>query len=348
MLLRPLLALLLAGPRAAGAAATTARALEAKLLGQLRRSSLEHGLIERGDHVAVCVSGGKDSAAMLDLLLRLQRSLRHTCPFELSAVHVDQGQPGYDGAPLVAWLASLGVRHTVVSEDTYSVVLDKTAVGKAYCSMCSRLRRGILYSAAEGLGANKIALGHHADDAIETLLLNLLHQAKLAAMPARYHSEARGLGVIRPLIGCFEADIGAYAQAMGFPILPCTLCGTQPDAQRAKVKLLVSALEGLNPHARASMLGALGDVRPSHLLDAELRAASGLDARTGRVVHERARAMRGYRDSPLAVGADADGGAPPASHGGHVVRHADTAAADSAPPTTRTGSSGSSGSSIAV
>ena len=194
--------------------------------------------------------------------------------------------------PLEEWLEGLSCPYRIVSEDTYSIVVDKTAAGKAYCSMCSRLRRGILYSCAEEIGATKLCLGHHGDDASETLLLNMLHQGQMKGMPARYYSDARHKHVLRPLIFCEEADIAAFAAYEGFPILPCTLCGTQPDAQRAKMKLLLQTLDSVNQNARKNLLNAMGDVRPSHLLDRGLRAACGLDADTGSVVHERALGIR--------------------------------------------------------
>lgn len=265
----------------------------------LRHASLDYDMISTGDHLMVCVSGGKDSATMLWMLMTLQKKLRATVPFRLTAVHLDQKQPGYNGAPLEAWLGELGCEYRIVSEDTYSIVVDKTATGKGYCSMCSRLRRGILYSTAEEIGATKLCLGHHGDDAAETLMLNMLHQGQMKGMPARYYSDSRSKHVLRPLIYCEEADIAAFAEHKGFPILPCTLCGTQPDAQRAKVKLLLHTLASMNPHARKNLINAMGDVRPSHLLDRGLRAACGLDAQTGWVVDERARGVRGYEEDPL-------------------------------------------------
>ena len=230
----------------------TARRLEGKLMRQLRTASLDYGLVEDGDHILVAVSGGKDSATMLHLLLKLKHKLHHAgVRFNVTAVHLDQKQPGYDGKPLREWLQGLeqsdALPFRIVEEDTYTIVTDKTAPGKTYCTMCSRLRRGILYSVAHDLGCNKLALGHHADDSIETLLLNMIHQGQMKAMPARYFSTDRDMHVIRPLIYCEEDEIRTFAEAMDFPILPCNLCGSQPDAHRAKVKLLCSTLETLNP-----------------------------------------------------------------------------------------------------
>lgn len=282
--------------------------LEGKLMKLLRRCALDYHMIEPDDHIMVCVSGGKDSATLLHLLMLLQTKLQRLVAFKVTAVHLDQQQPGYDGAPLVKWLQAIGVDYRVVSEDTYSIVKEKTAPGKGYCSMCSRLRRGILYSCAEEIGATKLALGHHLDDAAETLFLNMIHQGQLKAMPARYYSEVRDTHVLRPLMYCQEGDIAAFAEAMAFPILPCTLCGTQPDAHRAKVKLLCGTLESLNPNAKKNVLNALSDVRPSHLLDKGLRAAAGLDPVTGAVAHPRARGMRGYVSDPVHVSPETQGG----------------------------------------
>ena len=281
------------------------RKLEGKLMKQLRQASLKYRMIEDGDHIMCAVSGGKDSATMLYLLLNLQKKLKSAgVNFEVTAVHLNQMQPGYDGKPLVSWLDSLVengslTQYKIITEDTYSIVLDKTAENKTYCSMCSRLRRGILYSIAHDIKANKIALGHHGDDAIETLLLNFIHAGQMKSMPARYYSSERDIHVIRPLIASLEEDIITFSQAKKFPILPCNLCGTQPDAQRAKVKLLVdSTLTMLNPNAKKNMINAMGDVRPSHLLDVGLREACGFDGATGEILEkERVQAIKGYEDA---------------------------------------------------
>ena len=273
--------------------------MEGRLMKVMRKAALDYSMIEPGDHLMVCVSGGKDSATLLWLLLKLQGKLQKVCPFEVTAVHLDQHQPGYDGTPLENWLKELGCAYRIVSEDTYSIVIDKTKAGKTYCSLCSRLRRGILYSFAEEIGATKLCLGHHGDDAAETLLLNMLHQGRMSAMPARYYSTARGHHVLRPLIYAQESDIARYAALEQFPILPCTLCGSQPDAERARVKMLLSTLESMNPNARKNLVNAMGDVRPSHLMDRGLRAACGLDSTTGTVVDERATTMHGYRNDPV-------------------------------------------------
>ncbi|KAL3800937.1 hypothetical protein ACHAWO_000070 [Cyclotella atomus] len=242
---------------------------------------------EPNDRIMVCVSGGKDSATLLHLLMQMQNRLASIgTPFDLVAVHLNQMQPGYDGRPLIDWLDKLGVEYQIVTEDTYSIVTDKTPENKAYCSLCSRLRRGILYSIAHELGCNKIALGHHGDDAMQTLLLNMIHGGSMKAIPARYFSSSRNVHILRPLITCTESDIAEFAKQMKFPILPCNLCGSQDDLHRGKAKLLVDAMESMNPNARRNVIKSLGNVRPSHLLDENLRDACGLDRVTGSVLDE--------------------------------------------------------------
>ncbi len=248
------------------------RELEGDLLRHVGRAIAEHGLIENGDRIMVAVSGGKDSYSLLILLRELQR--RAPVRFDLLAVHLDQGHPGYDGTPLRAWLDSNGFAHKILREDTYAIVTDKIPEGKTYCSLCSRLRRGILYRVSSELGCSKIALGHHRDDAIETLLLNLFFGGKLAAMPARLVSDDGRNVVIRPLIYCAEDTIARFATEHAFPILPCNLCGSQSQAQRRQMKTLLSRLEEQHPHVRQSMLAALGNVNPSHLLDRTLTGAA--------------------------------------------------------------------------
>lgn len=228
-------------------------------------------LLRPKDRVMVAMSGGKDSYTMLALLRKLERVL----PFDVSlvAVHLDQRQPGYDGAPLAEWLASSGVEHEIVHEDTYSEVIARTPEGGTYCRVCSRLRRGILYTTAERLGCTAIALGHHRDDALETFLMNLFFSGKMQAMPATYVTDDGRFRVIRPLIECDEKMIAAYASEMKFPILPCNLCGSQEGLQRERMKALLDELERANPNVRAVMANALGNIKPTHLLDADLLAA---------------------------------------------------------------------------
>eukprot|EP00521_Asterionellopsis_glacialis_P006478 CAMPEP_0195287796 /NCGR_PEP_ID=MMETSP0707-20130614/4717_1 /TAXON_ID=33640 /ORGANISM="Asterionellopsis glacialis, Strain CCMP134" /LENGTH=323 /DNA_ID=CAMNT_0040347587 /DNA_START=260 /DNA_END=1227 /DNA_ORIENTATION=+ len=262
------------------------RKLQGKLLKQLRQVALEYDMLNDGDHIMVCVSGGKDSATLLYLLKELQQRL--PVSFQLTAVHVDQKQPGYNGTSLVQWLEhDMKVPFHVVEEDTYSIVVDKTKDGKSYCPVCSRMRRGILYTTAMKLGCNKIALGHHADDAMETLLLNMIHGGQMKGMPARYTAQRGNLGVLRPLMGSFEEDIAKFAQYKQFPILPCNLCSNQANLQRPQVKLLVSTLSSLNPNAKRNLLTAMQNVRPTHLLDTTLREACGLDPITGQISQDR-------------------------------------------------------------
>jgi tRNA 2-thiocytidine biosynthesis protein TtcA len=243
--------------------------LERRLLQNVGRAIGDHRLIDDGDRILVAMSGGKDSYGLYLLLRRLQQ--RAPVRFHLTAVHLDQGHPGYDGAPLRRWLEQQGADHHILREDTYSIVTEKIPEGKTYCSLCSRLRRGVLYRVAGELGCNKIALGHHRDDALETLLLNLFFAGKLAAMPPRLRSDDGRHVVVRPLINCAERDLAALAALHKFPILPCNLCGSNAQAQRRQMKALLADLETRNPTLRESMLAALGNVVPSHLMDARLR-----------------------------------------------------------------------------
>jgi tRNA 2-thiocytidine biosynthesis protein TtcA len=247
--------------------------LERRLLRDVGRAIGNHRLIESGDRILVAMSGGKDSYALCVLLRHLQA--RAPVAFDLVAVHLDQGQPGYDGTPLERWLAAEGIPHKILHEDTYSIVTDKIPEGKTYCSLCARLRRGILYRAAADLGCNKIALGHHRDDALETLLLNLFFGGKLASMPPRLTSDDGRFVVIRPLAYAAESDLAAFAAERKFPILPCKLCGSQDEAQRKQMKALLDELESKHPTLRQSMLAALGNVNPSHLYDQRLHEPAG-------------------------------------------------------------------------
>lgn len=242
-----------------------------RLMRTMQRSISRYGLIAEGDRILVAISGGKDSYTMLDLLW--QARLRAPIAFELVAVHLDQGQPGYDGRPLQAWLEQSAIPFEILHEDTYSVVKELVEEGGTYCAPCSRLRRGVLYTAAERLGCNKLALGHHRDDTLHTLLLNLLYAGKLQAMPAAYRTDDGRFEVIRPLIECAEKDLAAHAAHAAYPILPCNLCGSQDGLKRKQVAQLVSTLEQSIPDVRSVMLHALQNVRPSHLLDPDVARA---------------------------------------------------------------------------
>jgi tRNA 2-thiocytidine biosynthesis protein TtcA len=228
------------------------------------RAIADFDLITAGDRILVALSGGKDSYALLLLLEAMRR--RAPVAFSLVAVHLDQAQPGHDPAPIAAWLARSGFEHRVVREDTYHIVQTTLAEGQMPCSLCARLRRAILYRLADELGCSKVALGHHRDDALETLLLNLFFGGKLAAMPARLRSDDGAHVVIRPLIYCPERDLAAFAENQRVPILPCSLCGSRPHAQRQEMKRLLDGLEAEHPGLRQTMLAALGNVHPSHLL----------------------------------------------------------------------------------
>jgi tRNA 2-thiocytidine biosynthesis protein TtcA len=223
----------------------------------------------------VAVSGGKDSHAMLYLLRELQK--KAPFPFSLFALNVDQGHPGFPSELLPAYFEREGYEYVIVKEDTYSVVTEKVPEGKTFCSLCSRLRRGILYTQAQKLGATKIALGHHRDDVIETLMLNLLYAGQLKAMPARLRSDDGRNVVIRPLVYASEAELTELAELKGFPIIPCDLCGSQDNLKRKQVKQLLTTLNTENPTVRANVFAALGNIRPSHLYDLELRRAMGME-----------------------------------------------------------------------
>jgi tRNA 2-thiocytidine biosynthesis protein TtcA len=248
-----------------------ARRLEHRLYREVKETCESYALLAAGDRVMVAMSGGKDSYVMFHILTRLVARL----PFavELVAVHLDQAQPGYDGSGLRAYLEASGQRFEILREDTYSVVTSKLPETATYCSLCSRLRRGILYSAAERLGCTKIALGHHREDTLETFLLNLFYSGKLQAMPAKYTTDDGRFEVIRPLVQSAEADIAALAAELAFPIIPCNLCGSQEGLKREAMGELVARLEQEHPHVRAVMANALRNVRPSHLLDRDVERA---------------------------------------------------------------------------
>ena len=242
--------------------------LQKRLLRDVGRAIADFGMIEDGDRILVGVSGGKDSFTLLYLLQQLQCSA--PIDFSLIACNLDQGHPGFPRERLEEYLRGTGVDVVMLREDTYSIVKRLVPEGKTACSVCSRLRRGILYRKAQELGCSKIALGHHRDDLIESLLMSMLFSGKLRSMPPRLTSDDGRNVVIRPLCYAAEADIALFAEERKFPIIPCDLCGSQDNLQRKRVKALLTQLEMEHPGVRASVLGAMGNVMPEHLLDPRL------------------------------------------------------------------------------
>lgn len=242
------------------------------------RAIADYNMIEDGDLVMVCLSGGKDSYAMLDILLSLQKHA--PIAFQIHAVNLDQKQPDFPEHVLPAYLKNLGVEFTIIEKDTYSIVTDKIEEGKTYCGLCSRLRRGILYNHAQSIGANKIALGHHRDDIVETLFLNMFYGGKLKAMPPKLLSDDKRNVVIRPLAYCKEKEISRYAELSDFPIIPCNLCGTQDNMQRQAIKAMLTGWDKTHPGRVESIFRSISNVSLSQLADtrnfpfSELRAAS--------------------------------------------------------------------------
>jgi tRNA 2-thiocytidine biosynthesis protein TtcA len=228
----------------------------------------DYNMIEDGDLVMVCLSGGKDSYAMLDILQHLQRSAPIT--FALHAVNLDQKQPDFPEQVLPNYLEKVGVDYKILEQDTYSIVTDKIAEGKTYCGLCSRLRRGILYNYADKIGANKIALGHHRDDIVETLFLNMFYGGKLKAMPPKLLSDDKKNVVIRPLAYCKETEIERYAQLMDFPIIPCNLCGSQDNMQRQNIKAMLQGWDKEHPGRIETIFRSIANVSPSQLADLNL------------------------------------------------------------------------------
>ena len=242
--------------------------LERKIRSGVGRAINDFNMIEAGDRIMVCLSGGADSYGLLDTLLALQKVA--PIDFQLVAVNLDQKQPGFPERVLPDYLASLGVEYRIVEEDTYSIVKRLVPEGKTTCSLCSRLRRGVLYRVAAELGATKIALGHHADDIVETLFLNMFFNSRLKAMPAKLRSDDQRHVVIRPLAYVRESLLKQYAAQQDFPIIPCNLCGSQPGSQRQAIKLMLQQWDDAYPGRVENIVGALCKVTTSHLLDREL------------------------------------------------------------------------------
>jgi tRNA 2-thiocytidine biosynthesis protein TtcA len=242
--------------------------LQKTLRGDVGRAIADFNMIQDGDYVMVCLSGGKDSYTLLDILLNLQKHA--PINFRLIAVNLDQKQPGFPEDVLPRYLSSIGVDYHVIEQDTYSIVVDKTEPGKTYCGLCSRLRRGNLYAYAEEIGATKIALGHHRSDILETLFLNMFFGGKMKAMPPKLLSDDKRHVVIRPLAYCKESDIARYAQMKDFPIIPCNLCGTQENMQRKEIKNMLNEWERQYPGRLETMFKSLLSVAPSHLADSTL------------------------------------------------------------------------------
>ncbi|WP_028916523.1 tRNA 2-thiocytidine(32) synthetase TtcA [Pseudoxanthomonas sp. J35] len=253
--------------------------LAKRLRRQVGQAIANFGMIEAGDKVMVCLSGGKDSYTLLDILLQLQR--KAPVPFELVAVNLDQKQPGFPEHVLPDYLSSIGVPFHIIEQDTYSVVSRVVPEGKTMCSLCSRMRRGALYAYAAEHGFTKIALGHHRDDMVATFFLNLFHHAKLSGMPPKLLSDDGRHVVIRPLAYVREADIVEYAAARQFPIIPCNLCGSQENLQRKQVGLMLQQWERESPGRVETIARALGDIRPSQLADPKLFDFLGLGHREG-------------------------------------------------------------------
>lgn len=239
--------------------------VEKKLIHYINKGIADFQMIRKGDRVMVCLSGGKDSFTLLTLLNQLR--IRSNNKFEIFAFTLDQAQPGWDDQALRTWLKDSDIPHEILTRDTYSIVTDKIPEGNTYCSLCSRLRRGIIYTYAEQHGFNKIALGHHRDDLIRTLLMSILYNGEVRAMPPKLLSDNKRHIVIRPLAYCQEQDIITFAQERNFPIIPCNLCGAQENLARQRVKVLIDGLTKENEKVPSNILHALSAIKPSQLMD---------------------------------------------------------------------------------
>ena len=248
----------------------TLQRLSRRLETAVGKAIADYNMIEDGDTVLVCISGGKDSYAMLSILMALQK--RAPVKFRLIAMNLDQKQPGFPADVLPKYLAGLDIEYRIVEQDTYSIVKEKIPEGKTTCSLCSRLRRGVIYRTAKALGANKIALGHHRDDIVHTLFLNLLFGGKLKGMPPKLLTDDGAHVVIRPLAYCSEGEIAKYARGMAFPIIPCNLCGSQSNLQRQKIREMMADWDARYPGRTESVFTAMQNIVPSHLADTSLFA----------------------------------------------------------------------------
>ena len=251
-----------------------ANKLQKRLRRNVGKAIADYNMIEAGDRVMVCLSGGKDSYAMLDILMNLQASA--PIEFELIAVNLDQKQPGFPTEVLPNYLEALGVNYHILEKDTYSIVTSKVPEDKTFCGLCSRLRRGTLYGFAQKIGATKVALGHHRDDIVETLFLNMFYQGKLKAMPPKLLADDKQTMVIRPLAYCRESDLQALAELKEFPIIPCNLCGSQDGLQRQVVKEMLQVWERQHPGRMDTIFKAIKNVSPSQLADTDLFGFTGL------------------------------------------------------------------------
>jgi tRNA 2-thiocytidine biosynthesis protein TtcA len=255
----------------------TIKQVSKKLQKAVAEAIQQFTMIEEGDKIMVCLSGGKDSYTMLDMLLYFQKVA--PIAFGIVAVNLDQKQPGFPEEVLPNYLNNLQVDYRIIEKNTYKIVMDKTPEGKTTCSLCSRLRRGTLYEAAKDLGCNKLALGHHRNDILETFFLNFFFAGKLETMPPKFINDAGDLVVLRPLAFCKESDIEMYSEYKEFPIIPCNLCGSQENLQRKKVKQMIADWEGDFPNRNAIMMNSLQNVYPSHLLDKNLYDFDNLESK---------------------------------------------------------------------